>query len=365
MTWSSPVALILPPDLLATEGGLQTTVTLNSTNTKQAFLFKARATANIISVFIRTGTVTTSQSIKVSIQSVNEASQPSRPSGTILGATANGYGVQASLAAGTLYEVTLSESVAMTIGDQYAVVIEWTSTAGTAQIVVATNVNYTPLGRASNFMNRQTYTSGSWGAPTSLNSGSGFVIGIRTDASNWWMPEVTMPGVSYSVNFGFGSTNNPDEVGNKLYLPAGNVTALWASTDEDGTGSLVLYDSSDSVVASASLKPNQRGISAYACSLHSITGTAIAEGWYRITLKPDSTTTVSRFVATYSTNQQNGRAMGSNCCLTQRTDAGSWTDTAEAQMMIGVEMEPTFGSGSSGGGSLINSQQLVRQGWIG
>lgn len=349
MTWTSPVALILPPDQIYTEGGLQTVVTLNATNTKQAFVFRARADANAVSVFFRTGSVTTSQSVTVSIQSVDATSQPSRPSGTVLGATSNGYGTQATIAASTLYEVTLGETVALTRGTQYAVVVEWTSTTGTAQIVVSCSTNfYTPLGRSSVFVNRQTYTSGAWGSPTSTQTGAGFAIGVRTDAANWWMPEFVMPGASITTNTTYGSTSSPDEYGNKLYLPAGDVTGLWVASDQDGTGTVVLYDNSDNVVVSATIVPNERGTSGYGICLYPVAPTAITEGWYRVTQKPDTTTTVSRFICTYTSNQQDGRAMGSNCCLTQRTDNGAWTDTATGQMMIGVEMEPTFGAGSGG-----------------
>lgn len=349
MTWTSPVALILPPDQIYTEGGLQTVVTLNATNTKQAFVFSARADANAVSVFFRTNSVTTSQSVTVSIQSVNATSQPSRASGTILGATSNGYGTQATIAANTLYEVTLGETVALTTGTQYAVVIEWTSTTGTAQIVVHVNTGFMPLGRSSVFAHRQTYTSGAWGTPAWPIPGVGFAIGVRTDAANWWMPEFAMPGSSVATNSAYGSTSSPDEYGNKLYLPAGDVTGLWVASDQDGTGTVVVYDNSDNVVVSATIVPNERGTSAYGSCLYPVAPTAITEGWYRVTQKPDTTTTVSRFICTYTSNQQDGRSMGSNCCLTQRTDNGAWTDTATSQMMIGVEMEPTFGSGSGGG----------------
>ena len=349
MTWTSPVALILPPDQIYTEGGLQTTVSLSATNTRQAFLFRARSDASVQSVFFRTGTVTTSQSLTLSVQSVDATSQPSRASGTILGATSNGSGTVASPAASTLYEVTLGETVALTAGTQYAVVVEWTSTTGTAQIVVHVNTGFMPLGRSSVFVHRQTYISGAWGTPVWQTLGVGFAIGVRTDAANWWMPEFAMPGSSVVVNTTYGSTSSPDEYGNKLYLPAGDVTGLWVASDQDGGGTVVLYDNSDNVVVSATIVPNERGNSGYGCCLYPVAPTAITEGWYRVTQKPDTTTTVSRFICTYTSNQQDGRAMGSNCCLTQRTDNGAWTDTATGQMMIGVEMDPTFGAGSGGG----------------
>lgn len=341
------VALILPPDQIYTEGGLQTTVTLNTTNTRQAFLFRAKANANAVSVFFRTNVVSTSQSLKISIQSVDATSQPSRPSGTILGATANGFGTVASPAANTLYEVTLGETVALTAGTQYAVVIEWTSTTGSLQIAVASSTNFTPIGRASLFVNRQTYVSGAWGTPVTSGASAGFSVGVRTDAANWWMPEFTMPGSSMSINSTYGSTSSPDEFGNKIYLPSGNVTALWVASDADGTGSMVLYDNSNNTVVSATIAPNERGIGAYSSCFYPVAPTAITEGWYRVTQKPDTTTTVSRFVCAYTANQENGRAMGANCHLTQRTDNGSWTDTTTSMMMIGVEMEPTFGSSGS------------------
>lgn len=348
MTWNSPVALILPPDLIYTEGGLQSYVNLNTTNTKQAFIFQAKNSANVQSLFFRTGGASSVQPISVSLQSVDSTSYPPKPSGTILGATNNGYGTVASPAATTTYEVTLGETVAVTAGTEYAFVVEWTSTAGGfLQIATGVNISMLPLGRASVFNMRQTYASGSWGNPASYGAGGGVPIGIKTDAANWWMPGFVMPGPSNSMNTTYSSSSNPDEFGNKLYLPSGDLTGLWVVSDQDGTGTVVLYDNADNVIVSATIVPNERGTNGYSCCFYQVSPVAITEGWYRVTQKPDTTTTVSRFVCAYTANQENGRAMGANCHLTQRTDNGSWTDTTTSMMMIGVEMEPTFGSSGS------------------
>jgi|GEM_PF-4160719 len=345
MSWTGPSAIVLPPDLVYIEGGLQGTVTLNATNTRVAWLFRALSSGNIQSVYIRTNTVTSSQSLKVGIQSVASGD----PTGTWLGATATGYGTIATPASSTTYNVSLSESVAQTAETIYALVVEWTSTTGTVAVVVQDSTVGVPT-QADNSQYRLTYTSGAWvKTVTSAGATNGLAFGIKTDGASWWLPFCAMPWMTSGiVNSGsYGSSSTPDEHGNKLTLPAGNLVGLWVASDLDGAADIVCYDNAGSVVKSVSLDPAQRALTSYANFCVRFPGIAIAEGTYRIIMKPTTTTTVTRFLATYDSSQDNGRSMGTNCCHTSRTDAGAWTDTAAAQMVIGTLVEPTIGGGSA------------------
>lgn len=345
MAWTSPISLVLPPDNLYFEGGLQATTTLNATTTRLTFVFKARKSQTISAIYFRTGTVTTAQSLKVSLQSVTGGPPPT-PSGTILGATSNGYGTVASPAATTTYEVTLGENVSLTAGTSYAVVIEWTSTTGTLQIIRRYNSSVVAgLTRANGCAYQGTYASSAWSLVEGTSAGVAAVYGLKATSGNWWNPDnVLPPATSITQNSTYNSTSSPDEYGNRIYLPAGTVNALWVNSDADGAGSLLLINDGGTTIATGTVTPSERIGSSYTMIIAPITPTVISEGWYRVTQQPSTSTNVTRFINTYDSGQENGRAMGANCYLTQRTDAGAWTDTTTSMMAIGVEMEPTFGS---------------------
>lgn len=348
MAWSYPISLILPPDIMYFEGGLQSTTTLNSTTTKMALTFKARKSSTVSALYVRISSVTTAQSLKVSLQGTTGTNPPA-PTGTILGATNNGYGTIASPASATTYEVTLGETVSITQGTVYAVVVEWTSTTGNLTVARRFNNSMQCASRSNGFMVQLSFASATWSFVEGTTNGVTPVFAVKTGDANWWMPDVCMPPVtSLAANSTFNSGSSPDEYGNRIYLPAGTVNALWVKSDADGAASILLINDSGTTLATGAITPGERSITSYASIVVPIAATTITEGWYRVTLQPSTATNVTRWVAGFDSGQANGRAMGANCYLTQRTDLGAWTDTTTSMMAIGVEMEPTIGSGSSG-----------------
>jgi len=108
-----------------------------------------------------------------------------------------------------------------------------------------------------------------------------------------------------------------------------------------------VVNASSTLIASASVELAVRGNSGYGSSRIHIADESIAEGWYYVTMKPTTTSNVSRYVSSFTSNQLNGRHMRDQCCLATRTDGGAWTDTANSQMFIGVEIEPVISVGSA------------------
>lgn len=342
-----PSPAVFPADPIYGEGGLQATVNLNATNVKVAFTFMNLKAANALSIFFRTSTVTTSQSIKVGLQALTSTGGLGKPSGTWLGATNNGYGTQASLASNTTYEVTLGEQVALAANTPYAVVIEWTSTTGVIALVqryTASMMIASPTWM-HHFMGGMVYTS-SWGASsTSLQ----YVFGVRTDHANGWFdPNRILPSNSQTWSTTLNTGSTPDEFGNRLYLPAGRCDGVIFHSDLDGPVDVVLYDDSDNVVASASVDHTLRSVDTYySYMIPFTTPYENAAGWYRAVLKPTSTTNIRRLSAGYTANQIAGLSMGSNAYLTQRTDAGAWTDTTTSLAQVAVYMGALQSGGSS------------------
>lgn len=349
MAFNSPYRAIFPKDSPHLEGGLQTTIAMSSTVTKICQIFTAEQTANAISAFVRTNSVTTAANLKVGFQALT-GSSPSAPTGSWLGATGNGYGVFTPTA-NTTFEVTLGESVSFVRGTSYALVIEWDSTAGSIAIVRSINNTSAtmPFHKGSGNFYFRSFSSGAWSGAGAATTGNPHCYGIRTNASHWWIDGVALPATSFVHNLTYGSTSTPDEHGNRIYLPACNVVALWVLADVDGAADLVLYNDAGSIVASTPVEIANRYSATYGAASYAIAPTTIPEGWYRVTLKPSTTTTVSRYVNTYAANAINGRHMRDECYHTSRTDNGSWTDATNAQMVIGVEIEPI----SSGGGNVI------------
>ena len=101
---------------------------LGSTTTIVAACFAAPLTGSIDTIGFRVHSITTPQTIRASLQACGTSD--GNPTGTILGATNNGFGAVASPTATTWYNVTLGESVAVTAGDPLAMVFDWPGTQG-------------------------------------------------------------------------------------------------------------------------------------------------------------------------------------------------------------------------------------------
>jgi len=93
---------------------------------------KIGRSGSITKIGFRTGNVTTAQTLKVELQTVDLGT--GYPSGSLYGGSAKG--TQASPASNTYYEVTLGTPATANAGDYIAVVIEFDSTIGNLEIDV-------------------------------------------------------------------------------------------------------------------------------------------------------------------------------------------------------------------------------------
>lgn len=350
MSFEAPIRLTLPKDAFHAEGGLQGVTALNATTTRFFQAFQATHTANAISLFIRLNAVTTPANLKVGLQALSGVT-PSNPTGTWLGATNSGFGV-ITPAANTTYEVTLGETVSLVAGESYGIVIEWDSTAGAISLVRSITYTTTSLAPHKGGLNTyfRAFTSGAWSGASVAGTGSPPCFGVRTDAAHWWMDGFALPAASLTFSNSITTNTTPDESGNRIYLPDSSVVGLWVVSSSNGAADLVLYDDSNNVVVSRTLNQNVRSTTNIGGLTVPVTPVAVSAGWYRVVLKPTSTSVLGRNFLTYTSNAMNGRHMRDKCYLTTRTDGGAWTDSLDSLMLIGVEIEPTLGSG---GGNVI------------
>jgi len=109
---------------------LSDSFTIDASGERIAFRMVAGRSGTLTKIGFYVGSVTSSQTLKVELQTVSLTT--GEPTGTLYGGSAKG--TQASPSANTYYEVTLGTAATVTAGDYIAVVIEFDSTIGNLQI---------------------------------------------------------------------------------------------------------------------------------------------------------------------------------------------------------------------------------------
>lgn len=151
--------------------------------------------------------------------------------------------------------------------------------------------------------------------------------------------------VSSGTSTTFSSGSTPDERAARFSLPIPmRVTHLMAAVDSDGDFDLVLYDASSSVLASVSVDADADSSTSVHAHCHQL-ATPVeldANTVYRLAVKPTSATSITTMHSTLDTSTGGTRireaytGTDQNWKLSTRTDAGSWTDTDDAFMHVGV-----------------------------
>jgi len=153
----------------------------------------------------------------------------------------------------------------------------------------------------------------------------------------------------------FNSGSTPDERGIVFVLPmAMRVVGAWLRGDLDQVCDLVLYDSSDAVLASYTNDPDIRGTTTGQCLsyLFATSVTLTAGATYRLVLKPTTGSSVVLYDADVESSARlQAMATGVNWYGTSRTNAGAWTDTDTTVAFLGLivdGVDTTVGSGGGG-----------------
>lgn len=140
------------------------TTLIDHANEKVAFICYAPKSGDIKSIFFRTATVTTSQNLRVEIQTTANG----YPTGTIW--AAGTYGDVASPATDTNYTVALGTQATVSQGDEFAVVIYYNSTVGSISINLY--AQYTGSYMASSSAYATSNSSSVWSVDQSTGVGS-------------------------------------------------------------------------------------------------------------------------------------------------------------------------------------------------
>lgn len=301
-----PTPLMPEHALAAVNSG---TLLNNSTQQRLAVIFQADKTGSIDRIWFRGAVVTTSQSVTVSIQSVDANFLPS---GSVIGGT----GTQATIAATTNYEVTLSSSASVTAGTWYAVVVEWTSTQGSIQVQAVAGQgiackfaihNGTSWARSAvQMMFTARYTDNSFTTNTPI-----FV----TTATSTAFAQNTAGSDEYGLLW------TPDQ----SWRLAGVVWYSGSTVTAGGLPVICCYDNGGSSLGTISDGVQLSSISnglMFATPIQLTSGTPI-----RLTVQPSNNTSVSLYRYTFPNSDLLAASpWGSAYQSTKRVDLGSWTD---------------------------------------
>ena len=340
--------LMWPPSLPLLNTLGTTTFALTATGHKYAAIVRIPVTGNITTVSFMTGTVTTSDTLSVGLETVDATTGD--PSGTAYGGSVPG--TVSGLATNTIYEVTLGTQASATAGDYVAIVIKYNSyVAGNLQIRGMDNTATMPTGLPYNDLFTTAWVKDTDATPivTLGYSGSYYDMGAL--------------GTRVPVSTTFSSSSTPDEIGNKFTLPwpvRVSMFVIWI--DADGAVDIVLYDSDGTTaLATVSIDDNIRGSAnnaRYVLPLASKVS-LVKDTAYRLVVKPTTTTGVNiKEITAESIAMLDQLPGGRNCFRTSRTDAGAWTDTATTVQIYGLSMIfDQVDDGVGGGGVIFVSTQ--------
>lgn len=194
------------------------------------------------------------------------------------------------------------------------------------------------------------YTGASW----SGNNAHQPLIMLKYDGDTLWtVPMGCQPHRSQSSSsFSTGSNSTPDERGLKFTAPKDlRVAGCWVRTTNTGSDfDIVLYDSADSVLATASYDGEYSTGSGNAILLFDATVNLTEGATYRVVMKPTETSNTG-FMSFDLFYTDCDLMYGGSFTGTSRTNAGAWTDDDSLMMCIGIVADgvdiPAGGGGSA------------------
>jgi hypothetical protein len=293
-------------------------VAMNGSGDRLAMVFQSPRTGTIDSIGFATGTVITSQSLDVRLETVGTNGHPT---GTL--ATAGATGAEATPASNTMYDVSLGTGHAASAGDRLAAVVQFTSTVGSLQLVSSVCDN---LISGHLFPYIDFNGSGSYAMDDVVPALSVRIGGVCYHVGSY-------PGIDL-FRTSFTSASTPDERGNRFVLPVPmwtrGIGARFEQGGPFGTSHAVrlrLYDAADTVIFERTFDDTA---SINSGGIHVVYGaeTLLDSGVvYRVALEHLSTVGCYIDELTAGSNDILGHWPGGTAWYyTSRSDAGSWTD---------------------------------------
>lgn len=224
-------------------------------------------------------------------------------------------------------------------GEYLACVIDFVSFVASDSIVVA--VSSSPISSNCNSQFVADASSGTYAKSTSQQPN----LALKYDDGTYGVFTFPCwPLLDVEVT-AFNTASTPDERALKIVGFPQNVRTIgaWAFGDFDGDLDIVLYDAASSVVDTASLDKDLRGVTTPGLSFvtwpngpHTLTANSV----YRVAVKPTSATTLYVNVQRLPSNAYLPYLPGgTNFLYSTRTDAGAWTDDDTRRPLIGLTLD--------------------------
>lgn len=307
---------------------------IDAAGEKVALIFEAPEDGDITAYTFRIAAAAVAGNVDARIETVDAAT--GEASGTLFATNTNA--TVAISTANTYYTATLTAPATVTRGQRIAIVLANL----TGSYAIAT------LGEQSGFPYASHFTT-VWTKQSVMP-----VLNVSYGGTHYPIPWV-FPGLITSFTFNSGS--GFDENGVLFTAPfSARVCGVYAYVDADGDCEVVIYNSADTVLATAALDKDVRMSAAgNAHNLLLTNDVMITEGeQYRVVLKPSTTTNVALFTWTVADNAYDALFSGSNWQQTVRGDAGAWNNTGTARPMLGLLIDGIEVGGGSGGGLITH-----------
>lgn len=353
MSLVSCKGLLHVPNPITNVDGIAGT-TLDATGERCGQVLMISKTGNIRNVWIRTGTVTKGDDLKISLQGVNSSGLPD---GTIKGTGNAGYVVATindsddNKWAGPFQ---LGVDVAVTQGETISLVVEWNSyTDGSLIIQLVSPI----LDKYNCYQVTDiTATPGTW----LKSSTSHQCIALEYDDGTY------MVGNIGAIYLGGGTVNvnsTPDEYGNLFQMPFPcRVIGFWIYANlyyYDAV--LTLYDASSKILANATIEADYRHgaspgyLEVFFDSDPAANVTLAKDTNYRMVVASTSSDSISfRDLSVPEAAAMEVMDLGTSCYMTYRTDGGTWTESTTRRVCMGLILDQLDNGVGSGGGLLTH-----------
>lgn len=316
---------------------------IDATSEKAAVVCFAPKTGTIDKVALRTGTVSTGDTVNVRLETVSLTTGD--PTGTLLGTDSNKTQVIADTDDNKWFLTTLTTGVAVTKGDIFAVVIANGSVPG--------NINISGFRLDTNDVVYGDLFAGA--GPSWTKQANAMVTAFEYDDGTYAHAQGVAP-VKLLNNMSIDTGTTPDEIGIIFQVPfASRAAGFWIIADLDGDADIVLYDSDGtSVLQSFSLDKDLQFSGAVRPLAGVFSGGSVLtkDTNYRLVAKPTSLTNiVLREIEVDIAAQMDAMPAGQNFHRTERTDAGSWTQTTMKIPLMGIlldQLDDGVGGSASG-----------------
>lgn len=337
--------LAFPQNVLLSTTLLADPITLADADDKAGTVGYIPKTGTITHLVIRIGTVTTAQTLRSGLYTVDDTN--GNPTTTFYGSSS--AGTQTSPTTGMIAEIDIGDATA-TAGDLASCVTQFD--AWTNGNLLIDHIDHTGGATMGGVPYSAVFTT-AWAQDGDMAP----VCGLKYNDGTYANLGLAPPATVNAIAFNNGSV--PDEIGLKCTFTSPiRISGVYGVAEFDGNMEVVLYDSVSTAQRTSSFDNNVRAGTGSTYWERRFTPYQVASGaTVRLVYKPTvaTNTTILEWVSG-TTGQRDLLPMGTMCLKTFRTDAGAWDDTATTSQIAGLGffidgIDDGVGAASSGGGA--------------